>query len=786
MNFFRDVTRRRRSSSASSVGELSPTMVSKAEACNRKQHNERKQSIPSTQSSYMGFSGKHVSLSSMGATATLRRVFLPRSRTTGFNSNNSTDNTINEDKDSRNFKPSTNVNKEYANCTSFNNSNEKLINYKSEQLQKSRNQCKSYRTESLGRNIAKKRRSSTVPNFQDNNINPNAPFDEKEEAMSRLAIRSNNTEKPSFSTFFQTQTNDSPVLQSITENTNANQTTTPRTSNDVEKERKMETSGNVNYKHMMIFGTQAGGINTRRGRSNLRPLSADVSLLTSEGRKIGKRNQSLENECDTSAKGRLIISNSMFRQMGSANAGHEDTNPIYAEINVNKRQSNTVLSTSNSEFFRVSQRGAKNDISHPNSVESRDHSLESLLDSEDRTYLAPSSISGKMTTSNTQNSISTLNSDYVFEDDDISGDMNKKPAKESLHSRPQSTFGSLHMKVQEIKAQLDVLKISGAETSSQCFQKALERVVTTSSYNEIQQKNDSCRAAPPTTLLPPPPIDPLRSKEQSLQHPNTPAQGYEHMLPPNLINNRSKDNSNPNYTVANTIALSSKENNSNELFFPLITPNDLLSLSNPSSTGSGSSDASMSTASKEHLQLLQVQQSLLLQQQHGNNTSSSQDTVDSLSPPTSPFHGKKKIDNQMSGRGNLNLPPGHSVITVPIRLPLSVAINTPYGYNGSLSSSSPSTLSPCSSNSTLPPTIPQSASSNQVNQGQHAMNNTHLHQSTNRPQGLKLPQSQSLNVFPSSSLMYQQQHQITPSENIDKLFFFFDVITTQEKIAKVR
>ena len=161
--------------------------------------------------------------------------------------------------------------------------------------------------------------------------------------------------------------------------------------------------------------------------------------------------------------------------------------------------------------------------------------------------------------------------------------------------------------------------------------------------------------------------------------------------------------------------------------------------------------------------------------------------ISDLSPPTSPLVGKRKTGSSNShtlGSSNINLLPGQSLITVPIRLPLSVAYNAPYGYNGSLSSSSPSTLSPCSSNSTLPPTIPQSASSNQVNQQQLATNQ--VHQSSHRPQGLKLPQSQSLHVFPSASLMPYQPQSSTPSENIDKVFFFFDVITTQDKIAKVR
>ena len=136
--------------------------------------------------------------------------------------------------------------------------------------------------------------------------------------------------------------------------------------------------------------------------------------------------------------------------------------------------------------------------------------------------------------------------------------------------RPQSTFGSLQMKVQELKAQLDVLKITGAETSSQCLQKALDRVVTSNNIQQVQKSNYS-RTAPPTTLPPPPPIDNLRSKNQSLQHPNTPAQGFEHMLPPNIINNQvaATDSSNTDCSTLNSSSFPSSERNSNDILFPL-------------------------------------------------------------------------------------------------------------------------------------------------------------------------------------------------------------------------
>ena len=70
-------------------------------------------------------------------------------------------------------------------------------------------------------------------------------------------------------------------------------------------------------------------------------------------------------------------------------------------------------------------------------------------------------------------------------------------------------------------------------------------------------------------------------------------------------------------------------------------------------------------------------------------------------------------------------------------------------------SSSPSTLSPASSNS-LP--------------------------SISRPQNLKLPQSHSLNTFPN---MNNKEAIAMETEELSRLIFFFDVMSTQEKIAKV-
>ena len=101
MNFFRDVTRRRRSSSASSAGEVSPTLGTKL-PCDKKQQFSGGKDPQQNQNSYMSIGGKHVALSSIGATATLRRVFLPRSRTTGFQQSNNLTEDRNHESEIRN------------------------------------------------------------------------------------------------------------------------------------------------------------------------------------------------------------------------------------------------------------------------------------------------------------------------------------------------------------------------------------------------------------------------------------------------------------------------------------------------------------------------------------------------------------------------------------------------------------------------------------------------------------------------------------------------------------
>ena len=69
-------------------------------------------------------------------------------------------------------------------------------------------QNKSYRSESLGRNVNKRTRSSTVPNFQDDNIIPIATFKEEDENIIDSQGIPHDNRIPDFSTFFKIQPND--------------------------------------------------------------------------------------------------------------------------------------------------------------------------------------------------------------------------------------------------------------------------------------------------------------------------------------------------------------------------------------------------------------------------------------------------------------------------------------------------------------------------------------------------------------------------------------------------
>ena len=151
---------------------------------------------------------------------------------------------------------------------------------------------------------------------------------------------------------------------------------------------------------------------------------------------------------------------------------------------------------------------------------------------------------------------------------------------------------------------------------------------------------------------------------------------------------------------------------------------------------------------------------------HGGDTADSASPLSSSPNRTSPFTTTTTASTNSSAASTTN----NNNSRLPPFLPLMTSSNTGQillsGGGGSSSrSGSPSTLSPASSNS-LP--------------------------SVSRPQNLKLPQSHSLNAFPKAATSAAVGGAAAVSEassaqpdDLNRLIFFFDVMSTQEKIAKV-
>ena len=135
--------------------------------------------------------------------------------------------------------------------------------------------------------------------------------------------------------------------------------------------------------------------------------------------------------------------------------------------------------------------------------------------------------------------------------------------------------------------------------------------------------------------------------------------------------------------------------------------------------------------------------------------SSSQDTADSMSPRSiSPASSKQQPQQQLQPH--------------PQQPPAKNALSN--------SSSSPtSTLSPCSSNSLTSSTMSQQ-------QQQHQQ----------RPQVLRLPQSNSFNCFSSAvaknngNRICKDDLDVNSVSQGDRMVFFLDILSTQDRIAKVR
>ena len=398
--------------------------------------------------------------------------------------------------------------------------------------------------------------------------------------------------------------------------------------------------------------------------------------------------------------------------------------------NVHNPNHPMAMSTSKSEFFRVVRNRlmeefeGSNDPRHHSSesllADSSSVSMESSLDyfvNQDQSNLNEDDDEGLETptpttpdvSSQSRKAISSL--DSLLDNESSGGGISIQSQMLTMSSRaksnslPKSAFGSLQLKVQEIRAQLDVLK-----TSSD-VRRVLHQV------------------CPP----------PRPQGQENTQHPNTPAHGFEYMMPPNVVQEQNSASSWSNYfPVFPTSAIDASGCSSNpdrRPFFPPLHP--------------------------------QHQHHNQQQQQHHNSMfqsppSSSQDT-DSVSPLSlSPSRTSSPATAQPATLSS-SMAPSHSSAGAAI---------TMMGTSGS---SSPSTLSASSSNS-----LPTSVS---------------------RPSVLKIPHSQSLNSFP-----YNNNNNNNNNNNcnnnlknyskgyfdddaavsqVGRLFFFYDVLSTQEKISKV-
>ena len=453
---------------------------------------------------------------------------------------------------------------------------------------------------------------------------------------------------------------------------------------------------------------------TARGRP--RPVSADVSRLN-----LGSFYRQPQHHPNTSSQQRrgMSTSNSEFFRVRNHHGGVSNHSLVSS-----KTEDESTLSCDTGSTIG----GAGPVIESTPAKPTRDQSLESLLDEES------SKVISNMTTSNTEASISTLNSvDCPSVTDDNDGEDRLTPTPSDGRENKNNNLrwnnhqSSLRVKAQEIRSQLDLLKESSGGVSPSLVLEAGTR---------------------PSSLLPPPP-QPQPANGRT-QHPNTPAQGFEHTLPPNLVN----DNNNKNTTT--------------EVFFPLFPTNnysDIFGLPAQKQMNTSKCDNLLSSCRQKE-QILQLQQSLL--QQSNPNLVTPDETGSSASP----------VSADQSGS------PSPSFVAVPFRLPLSVAahMGAGGGSGGSLSTS-PSTLSPCSSNSLSSNNFPHSASSQQLYQHHPHQSHRTSHNDNHHPKNNhKIPSSRSVHAFPASS---GKSNKTTAGSSSDKLFFFFDVIMTQEKIAKV-
>lgn len=393
------------------------------------------------------------------------------------------------------------------------------------------------------------------------------------------------------------------------------------------------------------------------------------------------------------------------------------------------------MSTSKSEFFRVVRSRLMEEFEGPE--DARDLSSESLLadsssvsmessldyfvnkehaDEDDDDDIETPTPTTPDASSHCRKGVSSL--DSLLDNESAGAGMSIQSQQLTMSSRaksnslPKSAFGSLQLKVQEIRAQLDVLK-------------------TSSDVRRVLQQ-----------VCPPP----RPQGQENTQHPNTPAHGFEYMMPPNVVKEQQQGSSNTSWSN----------------FFPVF----------PTSAIDGSACSSnperrplYPAVHAQHQQHHQQQQQQQASSMFQSPPSSSQDT-DSVSPLSmSPSRTSSPATAQQAATLSLSIAPSNT----------SAAALAMMGTSGS---SSPSTLSASSSNS-----LPTSVS---------------------RPSVLKIPQSQSLNSFPYNGNNNMNNNNCNNNCNnnlknfskayfdddaavsqVGRLFFFYDVLSTQEKISKV-
>eukprot|EP00095_Tigriopus_kingsejongensis_P011403 snap_masked-scaffold68_size422247-processed-gene-3.15 protein:Tk11403 transcript:snap_masked-scaffold68_size422247-processed-gene-3.15-mRNA-1 annotation:"isoforms a c f g h-like" len=415
------------------------------------------------------------------------------------------------------------------------------------------------------------------------------------------------------------------------------------------------SSLNRNFGHsrsitMPNFQEANGQTETYRHFSTFRQQQPHKERLHMEESGVRYR-QPLPNGGNRNQRGARPLSadvGSMSKQSHPASAGGHRDKP------------NGALPTSNSEFFRVVQDRLR-EVQSDNT--SRESSLESLLD-DDGNYIVTTSVDGM-----DNSSLELLNE---ADEDALNSQMTTGTSVEILdnvystlvcraktNSLPRTAFGSIQLKVQEIREQLDVLKTSSANTNGGVS--TLKRVLPI----VIQQPQKSALH-----------LFGIQANSSSFHSPNGSSQ--ESMSP---------------------------------------------SRSNSPSTNRMSTGSSVATTT----------------------TNSSNPTINTKTNSSQP-HLHQGLPTSLSSQAILS------------------------------NSSSPSTLSPCSSNS-LPSSIANGIGSNGVVAGATT--------SIARPQVLRLPQSNSFNCFrnavdPASILLGGNGSQ----EPSDKLIFFFDIMSTQDKIAK--